>query len=71
MKLKPIIFITVTQNQLEEAFTEWERRYRENPEEFMSEAERLLKLNPKTYGEATAPYLIQILVNMGLTTNHG
>lgn len=43
------------------AFTEWDRRYREEPERFQSEAEHLLKETPETYGEAAAPYFIQIL----------
>jgi hypothetical protein len=43
------------------AFTEWERRYREEPERFQSEAEKLLKETPKTYGDACAPYFMTIL----------
>ena len=48
-------------NELAKAFTEWERRYREEPERFQSEAAKLLKETPQSYGEACAPYLIQIL----------
>lgn len=51
----------VSEKQLAEAFTEWERRYREEPERFMSEAAKLLKETPETYGEACAPYLLSIL----------
>lgn len=47
--------------QLAAAFTEWDRRYREEPERFMSEAQHLLKETPETYGEAAAPYLMAIL----------
>lgn len=43
------------------AFTEWDRRYREEPERFQSEAVRLLKETPQTYGAACAPYLLSIL----------
>lgn len=43
------------------AFTEWDRRWREEPERFMSEAEHLLKEDPETYGEACAPYFLQLL----------
>lgn len=43
------------------AFTEWERRYREEPERFMSEAARVLRETPETYGEACAPYFLSIL----------
>lgn len=43
------------------AFTEWDRRYREEPERFENEAARLLKGTPETYGEAAAPYFLSIL----------
>ena len=43
------------------AFTEWERRYREEPERFMSEATKLLKETPETYGDACAPYFMKLL----------
>lgn len=50
-----------TIEQMAEAFTEWDRRYRENPEQFQSEAEHLLKDTPETYGQACAPYFLKIL----------
>ncbi len=50
-----------TKTELAAAFTEWDRRFREEPDRFTSEASRLLKETPETYGEACAPYLIQIL----------
>jgi DNA-directed RNA polymerase alpha subunit len=53
--------VEATQDELAAAFTEWDRRYREEPKRFMSEARRLLKETPETYGQACAPYLIQIL----------
>lgn len=53
--------INATLEQLAAAFTEWDRRYREEPERFMSEAVHLLKETPETYGEACAPYLAKIL----------
>lgn len=53
--------ITATQSELANAFTEWERRYREEPDRFMSETNKLLKQTPETYGEACAPYLMAIL----------
>lgn len=52
---------TVTQKSLAAAFTEWDRRFREEPARFQSEADRLLKETPVTYGEACAPYLLSIL----------
>ncbi len=51
----------VTERQLAAAFTEWVRRYREEPERFENEAVRLLRGNPVTYGEHCAPYLLAIL----------
>ena len=53
--------IKCTMPQLAAAFTEWERRYREEPDRFMSEASKLLKETPETYGDACAPYLAEIL----------
>ncbi len=53
--------IIVTKNELADAFTEWDRRYREEPERFQSEVEHLLRETPHTYGQACAPYLIPIL----------
>lgn len=50
----------MSENEIASAFTEWERRYRENPEQFLSEAEKLLKKTPKTYGDSCAPYFIKI-----------
>ena len=43
------------------AFTEWDRRYREEPERFVSEAQRLLKEPPETYGDEAAPYFMALL----------
>lgn len=54
---------TFTERGLAQAFTEWDRRYREEPERFQNEVERLLRGTPETYGEACAPYLLSILGN--------
>ena len=60
--------IEVTQEELAKVFTEWERRYREEPEAFQSEAAKLLHEAPETYGEAAAPYFVFIIEQMrGLT----
>lgn len=56
-----VITNTVTERDLAAAFTEWDRRYREEPERFQNEAARLLRGTPETYGEACAPYLLAIL----------
>ena len=50
-----------TSEQIAAAFTEWDRRYREEPERFMSEAEHLLKSNAKEYGDKCTPYFLAIL----------
>ena len=52
--------LSFTPEQLSAAFTEWDRRYREEPERFMSEGE-LSKETPETVGSACAAELIQIL----------
>lgn len=52
---------TVNEKELAAAFTEWDRRFREEPERFESESCRLLKGTPETYGDACAPYLLDIL----------
>lgn len=56
--------ITVTESQLAAALTEWDRRWKENPERFLSEAEMLTQ-DSSTYGSASAPYLISILDEQG------
>lgn len=43
------------------AFTEWDRRFREDPERFEAESVRLLKGTAESYGEWCAPYFAQIL----------
>ena len=55
----------VTEEALVVAFTEWERRFREEPDRFWSEGKKLLKETPKTYGEACGPYLLEILAETG------
>jgi len=59
----PRIFtpLSVTETQFAAAFTEWDRRYREEPDRFVSEAHHLLKDTPETYGAACASYLLFIL----------
>lgn len=56
--------VTATVSELAAAFTEWERRYREEPERFQSEAAKLLRETPQSYGEACAPYLVKILAEV-------
>lgn len=51
----------VTPEQMAAAFEEWDRRYRANPEEFMSEVARLLGETPESYGAACAAYFAELL----------
>lgn len=54
--------ITTNGQEIAEAFSEWDRRWREDPEKFMDHATRLLKgETPDTYGEFCAPYFIEII----------
>jgi len=55
------VSVTASQGELAAAFTEWDRRFREEPERFTSEAVRLLQQTPETYGEACAPYFVYLL----------
>lgn len=44
------------------AFSEWDRRWREEPGRFQSDSERLLAgQSPDDYGAACAPYFAEIL----------
>jgi hypothetical protein len=56
--MEPII--TTTPSKLAAAFTEWERRYREEPARFQSDTERLAT-DEQTQGQLQAAYLTQIL----------
>jgi len=53
--------VKLTTEEIAAAFTEWDRRYREEPERFMSEVRHLLKETPETYGAACAPYFLKIV----------
>lgn len=60
-KTEESIHVCVSMVKIKNAFTEWERRYREDPEKFQSEASKLLTETPKTYGDACAPYFVKLL----------
>ena len=47
--------------ELKKVFTEWDRRRREEPERFMSEAEIELENTPETYGDACASYFMKLI----------
>ena len=52
--------IITTQHELSAAFTEWERRVRENPERFQSDMERL-STDISTQGDLQSAYFVEIL----------
>lgn len=51
---------------LAKIFTEWDRRYRENPELYMDTVTHLLKETPYSYGSACAVYFRKLALEMGL-----
>jgi len=52
---------TIDKSMVAAILTEWDRRYREAPGEFLNIAEHLLFSNPETYGEESAPYFLSLL----------
>ena len=56
--------ITISKQQLTLAFAHWERQYRDHPEYFQSEASKLKKEQPETYGEKCAEIIFDILVKI-------
>lgn len=57
---------TLTQDEIEDAFTEWECRFRADPDAFFSAQERMHGgMHPRTYGELATPYFLSIV--LGLT----
>lgn len=55
-----VAMMAVSDVELAAAFTEWERRYRENPEQFMTRRQ-VSRGTVQTYGELSAYWLLQIL----------
>jgi hypothetical protein len=49
-----------TAEEMMAAFTEWDRRWQEEPGRFLSESEALAQ-DPADYGAAATPYFIAIL----------
>ncbi|HEX7647502.1 MAG TPA: hypothetical protein VF450_08845 [Noviherbaspirillum sp.] len=60
MSIITIKLAMVSNASLAKAFTEWERRYRKEPDRFMSESEKAAE-SAETYGEGAAEYLLQII----------
>ena len=56
--------IVTTVADIQAAFTEWDRRFREDPEAFVSLATHLLQGNEETYGEEATPYFLSILADV-------
>ena len=52
--------ITVSQSVLARAFREWERRYRENPAQFLADFEKAA-LTLDDYGDRCAAYFAKLL----------
>jgi hypothetical protein len=50
----------MNEERLAKLFSEWDRRYREEPESFMNEVRHLLDETPESYGKAAAAYLIEL-----------
>jgi hypothetical protein len=59
--MEPVI--EATPSELRAAFTEWDRRWREDPEAFWTESDKLA-VSPETYGEAATPYFLEILAEV-------
>jgi hypothetical protein len=53
--------MNITIEQMEKAFTEWDKRWRNNPEEFMDVVTHLLRNTPYDYGKACAVYFSNLL----------
>ncbi len=54
-----LVYFETSVSQLAAAFTEWERRWREEPAKFQSDMERLAGTS-EGYGEAAAAYLMEV-----------
>jgi len=61
--------LTVTVGQIQAAFTEWDRRYREDPESFVSEAYHLLFTTEEDYGADATPYFLSVLDDLKVSDN--
>lgn len=57
--------LIVPDTRIVDAFTEWDRRYRAEPEMFQSDVEHLLGNTPQSYGEGAAAYFHSLLMESG------
>lgn len=60
--------LTLSVTQLAAAFELWDKRYRENPEEYVDIATYLLYSDPQTYGEEAANYFYSLVQELNLQT---
>lgn len=61
--------VSVNVETITKAFTEWDRRYREDPKGFETDFERLLRgQTPDNYGEEVTPYFLELLEAMSPQT---
>lgn len=58
--------VILTVEQLAAAFELWDKRYRENPEEYVDIATHLLYSDPQTYGEEAANYFYSLVQELNL-----
>jgi transposase-like protein len=58
---------TLTTAQIAAAFTEWMRRFQENPDKFLSDQATMTQ-DSSTYGTECAPYFLSILAEQGQTS---
>jgi|WetSurMetagenome_2_1015567.scaffolds.fasta_scaffold73950_2 hypothetical protein len=54
----------IEHDEIVRVFTEWDRRYRNNPEEFNNSVQHLLQNTPDTYGAGAAVYFEAVLEDM-------
>jgi hypothetical protein len=52
--------VETTKEKMKNAFTEWHRRWKENPDSFQSNSEALAE-DSSTYGGAVVDYFLEIL----------
>jgi len=53
--------LNLSLQEVKNVFVEWDRRYRENPDDFYNEAHLLLKETPESCGEGCAMYFVELL----------
>ena len=64
--------ITATEEQLAAAFTEWDRRYREEPEAFESDMARIQRgQTEEDYGTEAAAYFVEIMNDLDADPKEG